>query len=276
MAIESIISYALHIREIRRAGPTNLELALAPTFQRLLEAVLPKIFPNPPVVVPEFTRPGVGRPDIAFVRPGQPPRAFIELKSPEKPGDPARYRDPHDRRQFDRFQSLPIWAVSNFASLRVFRLSALLDAIEIVPEAALDPTTSNAKAERLIRGAGSVAFMRALSPLALAEPPPRETQRSLRPILLIPRGSSERSLRIGLPNLAKRELSIRPCKVCVTSFERHYTRIQRRAATKSADLSLCSLRPSLKPSFLACCSPGKPATARSITTLGDTCRMNTL
>jgi len=48
-----------------------------------------------------------GRPDIALKRAGQPARAFVELKAPTKPGDPARYRDAHDKRQFVRFQSLP-------------------------------------------------------------------------------------------------------------------------------------------------------------------------
>ena len=40
MVVESIIEYALRIRELRRAGPSNLEQALAPAFQRLLESLL--------------------------------------------------------------------------------------------------------------------------------------------------------------------------------------------------------------------------------------------
>lgn len=121
MVVESIVEYALRIRELRRAGPSNLEQALAPTLQRLLESLLPHISANKLVVVPEFARPDVGRPDIALKRAGQLARAFIKLKSSTKPGDPARYRDPHDKRQFVRFQSLPVWAISNFASLRVFQ-----------------------------------------------------------------------------------------------------------------------------------------------------------
>jgi hypothetical protein len=97
MTIESIVEYAFRIRELRRAGPSNLEQALAPAFQRLLEAVLPNISANELIVVPEFATPGVGRPDIALKRAGQPPRAFVELKSPTKPADPARYRDAHDK-----------------------------------------------------------------------------------------------------------------------------------------------------------------------------------
>jgi hypothetical protein len=148
MVVESIIAYALRIRELRRAGPTNLEQALAPAFQRLLESLLPQISANELVVVPEFATPGVGRPDIALKRAGQPVRAFVELKSPTKPGDPARYRDAHDKRQFVRFQSLPVWAISNFSSLRVFQRDDPIASIEIVPEVTLDPETTDAKAER--------------------------------------------------------------------------------------------------------------------------------
>ena len=127
MAIEMIIEYARRIREQRRAGPSNLEQAFAPEFQRLLEALLPLISSNELIVVPEFATPGVGRPDIALKRAGQPPRAFVELKAPTKPGDPSRYRDPHDKQQFERFKSLPVWAISNFSSLRVFKRNDLID-----------------------------------------------------------------------------------------------------------------------------------------------------
>ena len=171
MLIESIISYARRIRDLRRAGPTNLEQALAPVFQRLLEELLPSISVQPLTVVPEFATPGVGRPDIALKRPGQPSRAFIELKAPNKPGDPARYRDPHDKQQFVRFQALPIWAISNFASLRVYRRNEPLDFVEIVPDLALNPETADARAERLIRASDPNVLIRALTPLALADPP---------------------------------------------------------------------------------------------------------
>jgi hypothetical protein len=166
MTVESIIEYAR-------------EQALAPTFQRLLESVLPKISSNELIVVPEFATPGVGRPDIALKRAGQPPRAFVELKAPTKPGDPARYRDAHDRRQFIRFQSLPVWAISNFSSLRVFQRNDPIASIEIVPEAALDSGTPDAKAERLIRNGDPAALIRALTPLALADPPPANDAKQL-------------------------------------------------------------------------------------------------
>ncbi|MCI0465891.1 MAG: N-6 DNA methylase [Beijerinckiaceae bacterium] len=179
MVVESIIEYAHRIRGLRRAGPSNLEQALAPAFQRLLESLLPHISANELLVVPEFATPGVGRPDIAVKRAGQPARAFIELKAPTKPGDPARYRDAHDRRQFARFQSLPIWAISNFSSLRVFQRGDLIASTEIVPDAALDPDTADAKAERLIRKGDSAGLVSALTPLALADPPPANDAKEL-------------------------------------------------------------------------------------------------
>jgi len=172
MATEAIIEYARRVRERRRAGPSNLEQALAPEFQRLLESLLPQISSNELIVVPEFATPGIGRPDIALKRAGQPPRAFIELKAPTKPGDPSRYRDPHDKQQSERFKSLPVWAISNFSSLRVFRRDEPIASIEIVPEAALDAETTDASAERLIRRVDPAGLVAALTPLALADPPP--------------------------------------------------------------------------------------------------------
>jgi len=179
MSVEAIIEYARRIRERRRAGPSNLEQALAPEFQRLLESLLPLISSNELVVVPEFATPGIGRPDIALKRAGQPPRAFIELKAPTKPGDPSRYRDPHDKQQFERFKSLPVWAISNFSSLRVFRRHEAIDSVEIVPEAALEPETTDVNAERLIRRGDPAALIAALTPLALADPPPAADAKQL-------------------------------------------------------------------------------------------------
>lgn len=179
MVVESIIEYALRIRELRRAWPSNLEQALAPAFQRLLESLLPRISADKLVIVPEFATPGVGRPDIALKRAGQPARAFIELKVPTKPSDPARWRDAHDKRQFVRFQSLPVWAISNFSSLRVFQRDNLIASTEIVPQTALDPATTNAKAERLIRKGDSDGLIRALMPLAFANPPPANDAKQL-------------------------------------------------------------------------------------------------
>src|SRR3984893_1051551 len=113
-------TYARRIRELRQANADVPETALAPAFQQLLEALFP-LLPSDPglVVMPEYRNPGVGRPDIALVRQGAPPRAFVELKAPSKPTDPARWRD-HDRRQFDRFKELSSWAICNFGEIRLF------------------------------------------------------------------------------------------------------------------------------------------------------------
>ncbi len=168
----ALIAYAKRIRELRMAQPNIHEQALAPAFQQLLEAVLPLVAAKPLTVVPEFTTAGIGRPDIALKRKGEPPRAFVELKLPSKPDDPARYRDAHDKRQFERFQSLPVWAVSNFKNMRVFHRSEEIHAVEIVPARALDPMTSDARAEKTILACDLAAFEAALKPLALASPPP--------------------------------------------------------------------------------------------------------
>jgi hypothetical protein len=107
------------------------------------------------------------------------PRAFVELKAPTKPGDPSRYRDPHDKQQFERFKSLPVWAISNFSSFRVFRRDEAIASIEIVPEAALNPETTDASAERLIRRGDPAGLIAALTPLALADPPPAKDAEQL-------------------------------------------------------------------------------------------------
>ena len=171
MTIGEILDYAHRVRELRRARPTNLEQALAPAFQALLENLLPHVTTVQLVVVPEYATPGIGRPDIALARQGQLPRAFIELKAPTKPGDPSRYRDVHDKAQFERFKSLPIWAISNFISLRVYQRDELIASVEILPETAIDPETSDALAARLIRATNPEALLHALTPLALADPP---------------------------------------------------------------------------------------------------------
>ncbi len=179
MPTDTLIEYARRIRELRRAGPSNIEQALAPTFQWLLQTLLPRISSNDLVVVPEYRTPGIGRPDFALKRSGQPPRAFFELKSPTKPGDPARYRDAHDKQQFERFKSLPLWAITNFAALKVFERNEQVDSTEIVPETTLEPTTSDAKAEKLIRKSVGAALIKTLTPLAFANPPPANDPKQL-------------------------------------------------------------------------------------------------
>lgn len=171
MIIDSIRRYAEDIRTLRRANPTNLEQAAAPHFQRLLEALLAALLERPPVVVPEFRTPGIGRPDLVLAYPGQPPRAFVELKSPTKPDDPSRYRDRHDKEQFERFKCLPIWSVSNFSHLRTFRREEPVDFVQIVPATALEPDTPDSTANRLIASVDVAALQHAIAPLALADAP---------------------------------------------------------------------------------------------------------
>ena len=97
MPNEALKIYARRIRELQFADANVSEPALAPAFQQLLIALLPTLDAIPQLTVsPEFNNPGVGRPDIALITPGQPPRAFVELKAPAKSADPTRWRDPHD------------------------------------------------------------------------------------------------------------------------------------------------------------------------------------
>jgi hypothetical protein len=77
---DALIAYADAIRKDRAANPgvagdgTGLELLLAPRFQRLLEDALRFRFGDGASVrvLPEYRKPGVGRPDIALARAAQP------------------------------------------------------------------------------------------------------------------------------------------------------------------------------------------------------------
>jgi hypothetical protein len=119
--VDHLLRYAQRIRDLRRAHAAVQEPALAPAFQELLDSTLADM----PVgarltVVPEFVNPGVGRPDIALVRAGAPARAFVELKAPDKPANPTRWRVPHDRRQAERLRELQCWGTSNFIDIFLF------------------------------------------------------------------------------------------------------------------------------------------------------------
>ena len=183
MAIsDSIIEFAGQVREDRGANPgavgdgTALELLIAPRFQALIEAILPEIVGDAPNVLPEFRRPGVGRPDLAFVRPGTPARAFIELKQPSLALEPRQFTG-HNADQFTRFCELPLWALCNFASIKLYHRSGLEAQADILPVATLDPGTSAAQATRLIRGFDTSGFVAILRVLAMASPPaPRDAQ----------------------------------------------------------------------------------------------------
>ncbi|MDE1987927.1 MAG: N-6 DNA methylase [Alphaproteobacteria bacterium] len=179
-ATELLQSYAHRVRELRRANADVPETALAPAFQQLLEGLIP-LLPIAPrlIVVPEFRNPGVGRPDIALVREGAPPRAFVELKAPTKPADPARWRDHHDRRQFERFQELSCWATCNFYEVRLFFRGEEQGSATVVPEQCLRPDRSDARADRTIAAHDSAPFLRLIEILCTAagtEPAARDAE----------------------------------------------------------------------------------------------------
>lgn len=165
-----LVEYAAAIRKQLLANPTNIEQDLAPIFKAFLENILPTLLSDELTVSSEYAKAGIGRPDIALTRPGQLPRAFIELKAPSKPDDPAKFKDPHDKRQFERFKSLPVWAISNFSHLRTFERGDAVWSGEIVPAKAIDPNTSDAKAAKMIEAIDTGPLLRALTPLALANP----------------------------------------------------------------------------------------------------------
>jgi hypothetical protein len=169
---DSLVAYASRIRALRRGNPAIIEPALAPSFQRLLEELLP-LFPlgNGLSVQPEYANPGAGRPDIALVRQNQPPRAFIELKALSKQANPERWRDPHDKRQYLRLKELMLWAASNFVDLHLFRRGESLGSATIVPERALDPLCGDAEAARLIGAHDPAAFSQLLAQLSAAPAP---------------------------------------------------------------------------------------------------------
>jgi hypothetical protein len=181
MIHDKLLAFAEEARRKRAALPgggegTALELLLAPLFHRLLEDVLAERLPAAPALLPEYTKPGIGRPDLAFKRAGAPARAFVELKEPGKALSARAFRG-HDRDQFRRFGELPVWALCNFHQIQLYRRAELVEAAAILPAAALDPATSAASAERLIRRADPAPFLAILDTLALAQPvPPRNAQ----------------------------------------------------------------------------------------------------
>lgn len=177
---ELLQAYARRIRELRRADPNVPEPALAPAFQQLLEGLLPRLtVPQGLIVLPEYRNPGVGRPDIALVRQGAPPRAFVELKAPGKPADPTRWRDPHDKRQFERFKELASWASCNFAEIHLFGRGEELDYALVVPVPSLRPDQDDARADRAIREHDAGPLLRLIERLAISagnEPAARDAE----------------------------------------------------------------------------------------------------
>ncbi|MFM9935140.1 MAG: N-6 DNA methylase [Novosphingobium sp.] len=165
-------TYARRIRDKLRANAGTPETGLAPDFQRLVEDLLPTLAAVAPLIVsPEFNKPGAGRPDIALIRQGQPPRAFIELKAPAKPADPERWRDAHDKRQYERLKELGTWSTSNFIDFHLFGRAEQLGSATIVPAKALKPDTPDATADKLIAAHDAGPFLALLATLARADAP---------------------------------------------------------------------------------------------------------
>ena len=177
-------AYARRIREQLRANPEAIEPALAPAFQELVQSLLPHLPAVPQLTVsPEYNQRGVGRPDIALVRAGQPPRAFIELKAPAKSADPRRWRTPHDKRQHERLQELAHWASCNFAAFHLFHRKDEQGRAEIVPEAALRPAASERAADDAIEAHDPRPLLDLLATLARADPPAARNARHLAELL---------------------------------------------------------------------------------------------
>lgn len=168
MSTALLQAYAQRIRDLRRADVNVPEPALAPAFQHLLEGLLPLLAVRQGLtVLPEYRNPGVGRPDIALVRRGAPPRAFVELKAPSKPADPMRWRA-QDKRQFERFRELPSWAACNFAELRLLDRAEEIASAVIVPEHTLRPDRDDARANRAIADHDATPFRRLIERLCNA------------------------------------------------------------------------------------------------------------
>lgn len=172
-AISSALQvYAKGVRELLRANPATPENGLAPSFQALVVTLLPLLPTAPQLIVsPEFSKPGVGRPDIALIRQGQPPRAFIELKAPAKPADPDDWTGAHDKRQYERLKELNAWATSNFAAFYLFSGEEGQGDATIVPPKALKPETPDKTADALIADHDPAPFLSLLSTLAQADAP---------------------------------------------------------------------------------------------------------
>jgi hypothetical protein len=170
--ILALKTYARRLRDVRRAHSGITEPGLAPEFQRLLAELLPTL-PAAPLltVVPEFENSGVGRPDIALKRQGEPARAFVELKSADKTTDGGQWRLPHDKRQFARFSEFAHWAICNFHEFRLYERGDDVGRATVVPEAAFDPNRSDRAADRLLDEHDADPFLRLLERLAQASAP---------------------------------------------------------------------------------------------------------
>ncbi|MDL2352857.1 MAG: N-6 DNA methylase [Pseudomonadota bacterium] len=164
--------YAKRMRDQLRANADASEPALAPAFQELIDRLLPLLPAVPKLTVsPEFNKPGVGRPDIALIRPGQPARAFIELKAPAKDADPDRWKGVYDKRQYERLKELAHWSASNFADFHLFGRDTRLGSATIVPPHTLKADTPDKTADDAIAAHAPAVFLDLLATLARADAP---------------------------------------------------------------------------------------------------------
>lgn len=169
-------AYAKEVRDQIRANPDIAETGMASRFQRLVEDLLPHLPAVPSLAVsPEYNKQGVGRPDIALILTGQPPRAFIELKAISKFADPTRWATPHDRRQFERLKELAHWASCNFAEFRLFSRDEELGTAQVVPAKALKADCSDAKLNTLVDEHDAAPFADLLARLCRADAPSAES-----------------------------------------------------------------------------------------------------
>ncbi|MGV3511264.1 MAG: type ISP restriction/modification enzyme [Novosphingobium sp.] len=176
--------YALSVRNLLRVNPNASEPALAPSFQELVKNLLPLLDAVPTLTVaPEFEKKGVGRPDIALIKQGQPPRAFVELKAPSKDANPERWKGTHDKRQYERLKELGRWSSSNFIEFHLFSLGERLGHAVIVPAKALKPETADKTADKIIDDHDAGQFLELLAVLARADAPTARDDRHLAELL---------------------------------------------------------------------------------------------
>jgi Type ISP C-terminal specificity domain/N-6 DNA Methylase len=158
-------SYASKIRNLRRANADVAETALAPAFQQLAKDLLPHLPAAPALeVVPEFHKSGVGRPDIALIQTGAPPRAFVELKAPSKSANPENWKQ-GDKLQFERFKELASWSTCNFHDFRLLNRGDQTGQAIVVPEKALAADKDDKAADKLIAGHDAQPFLALLERL---------------------------------------------------------------------------------------------------------------
>ena len=68
----------------------------------------------------EATVKGTGRPDVAVMLGGLL-SGYVELKAPEKPADPSKFKDKHDKDQWKKFQLFPNLIYTNGLEWRLYR-----------------------------------------------------------------------------------------------------------------------------------------------------------